>query len=296
MSSRWGSIWAKLNASSWFETESIRIREPKCRLAAANDGCPLSKRSRIVHPFRSPTAVFYDVNVCETNANKRSDSNTSDSNTLGCVHGMRVSVHSFCNLSIVVMQLSIIHHPHPTLRVKSRPLVRVDAELKQMAEQMLELMYEAKGVGLAANQVNLPLRMFVVNPTGEKGDGEELILINPELQLPKGSETEQEGCLSLPGVYGQVKRPKAVRLSAYDINGNSIERTVDGFLARVLQHENDHIDGLMFFDRISGEARRELEGPLEELESDFRSKQRAGSIAADDTLIQELDQWYERYT
>ena len=160
---------------------------------------------------------------------------------------------------------------------------------------MLELMYEYNGVGLAANQVDLPIRMFVANPTGQKGDGEELILINPELQLPKGSETSQEGCLSLPGVLGQVKRPKSLRLSAYDITGKLIDREVDGFLARVLQHENDHLDGVMFFDRLSEDARDEIDIRLEELESEFRAKQAAGTIPEDDVLVKRLDKWIQQY-
>ena len=164
-----------------------------------------------------------------------------------------------------------------------------------MAAQMLDLMYEAEGVGLAANQVNLPIRMFVANPSGERGDGEELVLLNPELQMPKGNFSGQEGCLSLPGVFGQVKRPKSIRLSAYDLKGNPIDRVVDGFLARVLQHENDHLDGVMFFDRMTEEAQRELEDQLHELETVFESKQKSGGIASNDDLIAELDQWYEKY-
>lgn len=164
-----------------------------------------------------------------------------------------------------------------------------------MVSQMLDLMYEAEGVGLAANQVDLPLRIFVANPTGERGEGEELVLINPELQLPKGSETGQEGCLSLPGLYGQVKRPKSIRVSAYDLSGKPIERVVDGFLARVMQHENDHLDGVLFFDRMSEESRRDLDDRLAEMETVFRSKQSSGGIAPDEELVARLDQWYERY-
>ena len=193
------------------------------------------------------------------------------------------------------MELSVVSYPHPTLRYKSKPIQRVDAQLRAIADRMLELMYEHNGVGLAANQVDLPLRLFVVNASGQKGEGEELVLINPELQLPKGNETAEEGCLSLPGVYGQVKRPKSVRLSAYDIQGNPVERVVDGFLARVLQHENDHLDGVMFFDRMPEESRRELDGRLDELETDFRSKQSAGSIPPDEELVQRLQTWTDRY-
>ncbi len=194
------------------------------------------------------------------------------------------------------MKLSIVAHPHPTLRVRSKPIKRVNAQLRDFVDQMLDLMYEAKGVGLAANQVDLPIRLFVANPTGERDDGEQLVLLNPELQMPKGNVTEQEGCLSLPDLYGQVKRPKSIRLSAYDLKGNSIERTVDGFLARVLQHENDHLDGVMFPDRMSEAGRRELIDDIDELETDFRSKQNTGAIESDDVLVARLKQWYDAYT
>lgn len=193
------------------------------------------------------------------------------------------------------MPLTIIPHPHPTLRVCSRPIRRVDAQLRQIVAEMLDLMYEADGVGLAANQVNLPLRMFVANPTGNREEGEELVLLNPEIQFPKGNETAQEGCLSLPGLYGNVKRPKSVRVSAYDLSGNSIETEVDGFLARVIQHENDHLNGVLFFDRMSEESKRDINDQIQELEMDFRSKQETGGIATDEVLLEQLNQWYDKY-
>lgn len=193
------------------------------------------------------------------------------------------------------MQLSIIQYPHPTLRVCSKPIRRVDKQLRDFASQMLDLMYEAEGVGLAANQVNLPLRIFVANPSGERGSGEELVLINPELQRPKGNETAQEGCLSLPGIYGNVKRPKQVHLTGFDLKGNPIERTVDGFLARVLQHENDHLNGVMFFDRMTEEAKRELDDQLLEMETVYESKQKSGGIPTPAELEQQLQTWYDQY-
>lgn len=194
------------------------------------------------------------------------------------------------------MQLSVIHYPHPTLRVRSKPIRRVDAQLHDLVNQMLDLMYQHEGVGLAANQVNLPLRLFVANPSGKRGEGEELVMINPEIQLPKGSEIAQEGCLSLPGVHGQVKRPKTIRVSAFDLQGNAIEQTFEGFLARIIQHENDHINGVMFFDRMGDEAKRDLEEPIGELETVFRSKQNSGAIDPDTDLIAALKPWYDQYT
>ncbi len=194
------------------------------------------------------------------------------------------------------MPLSIIRYPHPTLRIRSKPIRRVDKALKDIAAEMLEMMYEAEGVGLAANQVDIPLRIFVANPAGVRDEGEELVLINPELQLPKGNEAAQEGCLSLPGIYGMVKRPKTICLSAYDLSGNPIEREVDDFLSRVLQHENDHLDGVLFFDRMSVEAIRDIEVAVDELVTDFRSRQSSGSIPSDEELVARAMQWQEKYS
>ena len=193
------------------------------------------------------------------------------------------------------MPIRIVQYPHPTLRYKSKPIRRVDDELRSVAAQMLDLMYEAEGVGLAANQVDLPLRIFVVNPAGRRGEGEELVVLNPELQFPKGSETDREGCLSLPGLFGEVRRAKQIYLSAYDLQGNPIERRLDGFLARIVQHEMDHLDGKFFFDRMTEEQRRELEPGLEDLEIDYRSRQASGAIASDDQVVQDLAAWESRY-
>lgn len=191
--------------------------------------------------------------------------------------------------------IGIIKYPHPTLRTPAHPIVRVDAELRAIAKRMIELMYEAKGVGLAAPQVNLPLRMFVMNPSGDPQRGSATVIINPEVQLPKGNESSQEGCLSLPGVYGDVRRPKKIRLSAYDIDGRSIDRVLDGFEARVVQHETDHLDGVLFFDRINDEARVELEESLGELEDDFQNRQRRGEVEPDDALLSKHRPWLSRY-
>ncbi|QDT11087.1 peptide deformylase [Planctomycetes bacterium K23_9] len=193
------------------------------------------------------------------------------------------------------MDLSVVSFPHPTLRYKSKPIMRVDAELHAIADRMLELMYEHNGVGLAANQVDLPIRMFVMNPAGKKDEGEEWVVINPEISKPKGTESAEEGCLSLPGLYGDVKRPKSVYLSAYDISGKPIEMEVDGFASRVIQHEKDHLDGVMFFDRMPDESRRELDYQLEEMDTDFRSKQSTGAIPPDDELVARLKTWTDKY-
>lgn len=194
------------------------------------------------------------------------------------------------------MPLSIIHFPHPVLRHKSRPIARVDARLRQFAAEMLELMYENEGVGLAANQVGLPIRMFVANQSGERGEGAELVVINPVIDRPKGNESDKEGCLSVPGLYAQVKRPKTVRLQGYDLQGKELNLELSGFLSRVVQHEVDHLDGVMFFDRIGNEALRDLEGGLSEFVTTFESLRGTGSIPADDELARQLAEWEKAYT
>jgi len=193
------------------------------------------------------------------------------------------------------MSIRIVKYPHPVLRYTSKPIRRVDVELRKIAEQMLDLMYEAEGVGLAANQINLPLRIFVANPAGKRGEGEEFIFINPELQLPKGSEVDREGCLSLPGLYGDVRRSKQIQISAYDLQGNSIERQLDGFLARIVQHEYDHLEGKFFFDRMTDDQRSEIEVGLDELESEFRGQQSTGAMLPNDQLVEALAEWEKRY-
>jgi peptide deformylase len=194
------------------------------------------------------------------------------------------------------MSLSIIHYPHPTLRHRSKIIRRVDKEFKEIVAQMFELMYEHKGVGLAANQIDLPLRIFVANPAGQRGEGEEIVCINPELNFPKGSESDREGCLSLPGLYGDVKRPEQIQLSAYDLSGNSIERKLDGFLARIVQHEKDHLDGVFFFDRMTEDQREELADGLQDLEAKYRANQASGVLPSDDAIIKQRAQWEARYT
>ena len=167
--------------------------------------------------------------------------------------------------------LQVINYPHPTLRHKSKPLRKVDAKLKAMVAEMFELMYEHRGVGLAANQVDLPFQLFIMDPTGEEGSGEARVLINPVVQSPRGSREAEEGCLSIPDVYGQVVRPTTVHVIAYDLSGNKMDEEVDGLRARVIQHEFDHLQGVLFFDRMTEAARRSIEGELEEFELEYEA-------------------------
>jgi peptide deformylase len=171
------------------------------------------------------------------------------------------------------MSLQIIYYPHPTLRHTSRPLRRVDAELRMLVAEMFELMYEHEGVGLAANQVDLPYRLFVANPEGDPNAKEsEFVFINPVLSGGRGQEEGEEGCLSIPGVRAPVTRNANIKIQAYDLSGNEITGELDGLMARIVQHETDHLDGTLFIDRLGPAQLAAVRDQLEEFELAFQSK------------------------
>jgi peptide deformylase len=181
--------------------------------------------------------------------------------------------------------LRIIQYPHPTLRHVSKPLVRVDQELHAIAREMFELMYAAEGVGLAANQVDLPYRMFVLNLKSDpKAIEEEHVFLNPVITDRKGMVEAEEGCLSLPGLYGQVKRPERIVLEAYNLSGEEVNLELDELFARAVQHEIDHLDGILFIDRLSPTGAMAAKEALDDFEIQFAGQRQRGEIP-DDTAI-----------
>jgi peptide deformylase len=189
------------------------------------------------------------------------------------------------------LSLEIIHYPHPTLRYVSRPLKRVDAELKSMVEEMFDLMYEHEGIGLAANQVDLPYRLFVCNPEGDPDAKEaECVFINPVILKGSGQHEREEGCLSIPGVYGPVIRKEKVTVQAYNLAGEEISGELDGLFARVVQHETDHLDGRLFIDRLTPTQLADLAGELEEFEIDFESRRNVGEMPTDEQIAARIDE------
>jgi len=187
------------------------------------------------------------------------------------------------------LPLQVIHYPHPTLRHPSKPLKRVDAELRKIIAEMFDLMYEHEGVGLAANQVDLPYRLFVANPEGDRDSREtECVFINPVLSAGRGQEEDEEGCLSIPGVYAPITRNTTIKVEAYDLAGNEITTDADGLLARILQHETDHLDGTLFIDRLGPAQLTELRDKLEDFELVFQSRLDTGEIADADQLAARL--------
>jgi peptide deformylase len=192
-------------------------------------------------------------------------------------------------------ELEIVQYPHPTLRYKSKPIIRVDRELKTIVREMFDLMYAAKGIGLAANQVDLPIQLFVINTKGDPEIGEELVFMNPVLSSPKGSHEAEEGCLSIVGVNALVTRPETIHVSAYDLSGKEINMTVDGLLAKAIQHETDHLEGVLFIDKVSESTMRQVDGELEEFEIDFENKRSTGEMPDDETIFKRLAEIEAKY-
>jgi len=160
---------------------------------------------------------------------------------------------------------------------------------------MFELMYEAKGVGLAANQVDLPVRLFVINEQGNRNEGDELVFINPVISLPKGVEEAEEGCLSLPKLYGDVTRPKQVKVQAYTLDGSQYNAHVGGMLARIIQHELDHLDGMLFIDRLNETGRMAAAPTLTEFEERFAGRVERGEISSAEEIEKRLVELEGRY-
>jgi peptide deformylase len=181
--------------------------------------------------------------------------------------------------------MKIVQYPHPALRHACKPLTAIDAKVRKAAEEMLELMYEAKGLGLAAPQVALPYRLLVLNLSGSRESREqEGAYVNPVILERKGSVEDEEGCLSFPGLYAKVRRAKTVKVQAYNLNGESVELTASDLAARAWQHEIDHLDGVLFIDKMGTIAKLASRGALKEFERDYRRSQERGELPADAEL------------
>ncbi|MEN6408048.1 MAG: peptide deformylase [Thermoguttaceae bacterium] len=187
------------------------------------------------------------------------------------------------------MALRVLKYPHPALRHKSKPLRRVDGDLKNVIREMFDLMYQQKGVGLAANQVDLPYRFFVINPEGEPAKGREFVFLNPVLSKRSGTVEAEEGCLSFPEIFAPVKRSAKVTVSAYDLDGQEIHCEFDGLMARAVQHEYDHLDGVLFIDRLSPTGLLSVKEALAELEREFEGDRQRGVIPDDQKIASRLE-------
>ena len=162
-------------------------------------------------------------------------------------------------------------YPDPLLRRPALPVPAFDEELRTIVAGMFERMYASKGVGLAAPQVGLKKRLLVLNPGGEKQD--ELVLVNPRILERSSSVTLfEEGCLSFPGIYAAVERPENCRVQAFTVDGTPFEQALGGFTSRIVQHEYDHLEGVLLVDRMSPADRLQNKAALEELIAKYKRK------------------------
>jgi peptide deformylase len=176
------------------------------------------------------------------------------------------------------LEFSLTLYPDPLLRKVAEPVAECDDELREVVAAMFRRMKESKGVGLAAPQVGLGRRILVLNPSGEPAD--DLALVNPEIVARSGPTTVfDEGCLSFPGIFAQVRRPDRCRVRALDPQGGLIERDFDGFTSRIIQHEYDHLEGVLLVDRMSPADKLRNKAALEELVERHRALQRKREAA-----------------
>lgn len=167
--------------------------------------------------------------------------------------------------------MQIVLYPDPVLRKPTSRVERFDEELATLAREMLETMYRARGVGLAAPQVGDSRRLLVLNPTGDPKQREaERVLVNVRVLRRKGEVWGEEGCLSFPRIYAEIARAETVLFESADLEGKATKEEASGFLARIVQHEGDHLDGVLFVDRMSPGDRIRVKALLRGLEERFK--------------------------
>jgi peptide deformylase len=173
-------------------------------------------------------------------------------------------------VSIEVSALSLIKYPDPRLRRKCQLVTVFDDDFRMLTARMFEIMRESRGVGLAAPQVGVPLRVFVMNVMG-KPEGD-CVVANPTIHDGSAVREAEEGCLSIPDVFAKIRRPSRCRLTAFDELGRPFEREGEGLLARCWQHETDHLDGVLILDRMGPSDEIATRKVLRELEAAYRER------------------------
>jgi peptide deformylase len=181
--------------------------------------------------------------------------------------------------------LQILEYGDPILRAKGKPIENIDDRIRELAAKMIETMHAANGVGLAAQQIGQALQLTVLDvslvedrPSTLKLDGKDvdpkaampLVLINPEIELRGANEVGVEGCLSFPEITGEIERAKSVIVRAQTLESGTIEIEASGFLARAIQHEGDHLNGILFIDRMNSAAKAALSSRLKRLQKETR--------------------------
>lgn len=170
--------------------------------------------------------------------------------------------------------LEVVLYPDPRLRAPNRLITDFsDPRLPGLVQAMLEAMYNTDGVGLSAPQVGVNVRLMVFNPAGERGQGTEHVLFNPRIvKSMRSTETETEGCLSFPEIYAAVERPVGVKVEAQDARGRKVSLSLKDWQARIFQHEYDHLQGSLYFERMKPEVLDMIRPQLLELEAQYEKK------------------------
>ncbi len=166
--------------------------------------------------------------------------------------------------------LSVRYYGDPVLRRKALPVREVDESVRRLASDMIETLRRERGVGLAANQIGMRMRLIVVDPSAGENPEEAFALVNPRITSRSGSHEDEEGCLCLPGLRLPVRRALEVRAEGLDMKGNPVTHEGRGLLARILQHETDHLNGILFIDRLPFFKRLAMKWRLFKLRRQYR--------------------------
>ena len=165
-------------------------------------------------------------------------------------------------------------YPDPVLKRRASPVTLIDDTVREAVRGMFDILYEEEGIGLAAPQVGWSTRLFVINLASDPAQAaEEFVFINPSISDPRGEESDEEGCLSLPDLRVPVRRPEQVKVTAVDLNGERFELEADGLFARCIQHEFDHLDGILIADRTTFAAKLSIKKALRDLADDYKKAQ-----------------------
>jgi peptide deformylase len=198
------------------------------------------------------------------------------------------------------MILPILEYGDPILRAKGKPIEEIDDRIRELVANMIETMRTANGVGLAAQQIGEPLQLTVLdisavedrpstlNLNGQDTDPKSampLVLINPEIELGDETEVGVEGCLSFPEITGDIERAKSVMVRAQTLEGGTIQIEASGFLARAIQHEGDHLNGILFIDRMNSAAKVALSSRLKRLQKETRRGIRHREVLVSETTL-----------
>jgi len=166
--------------------------------------------------------------------------------------------------------LPILHYPDARLRQPAKPVGKITPEILELLENMAETMYDAPGCGLAANQVGVALRIFVIDTAADDEPSDLRVFINPEILELDGVQTWEEGCLSFPGATEEIKRAEHVKVKALDRDGQEFTLEAHGLLAVAIQHENDHLNGVLMIDKLSALKKRMMSKKLEKAKAEAR--------------------------